>query len=193
MIRVLILVVLALTLFSAEDRAADHAALRTLMDSAAAALESRDPQRIAPLLAERFILVTEDQTVHGNVEDLRRSLERWYGGANPVLRSVKLSASVDRPAEFLTERSAVASGTVLEHYVLGDGQTVEVPARWSATLLRQDDGWRIASLHIGVNYLDNPLLSAAVSRCRLLVGVALGTLLAGLLVGWLVGRRRRAA
>lgn len=193
MIRGLILSMIALVAVAAEDHAADHAALRTLMSTAATALESRDPARISPLLAEHFILVTEDQVIHGSVEDLRRSLDRWYGGSDPVLRSVTLTPTVDRPAEFLDERSAVASGTVVEHYTMADGRAVDVQARWTSTLVRQDAGWRIASLQIGVNYLDNPLLAAAVAKCRLMLALAIGALVLGLVAGWLVGRRRRAA
>jgi hypothetical protein len=68
---------------------------------------------------------------------------------------------------------------------------VVLKTRWTATVHKADDGhWKIAALHIGANVLDNPILGFA-ARTRYLW--AAGGLGLGALIGFLLGRMRRAA
>jgi hypothetical protein len=56
-----------------------------------------------------------------------------------------------------------------------------------------DGKWRISTLHIGVDFTDNSILNeakAAIGRYAA-IGAAAG-LLAGLILGWLVFRRKKA-
>ena len=60
--------------------------------------------------------------------------------------------------------------------------------------MKDTDGqWRILSLHIGTNFLDNPILDKAESALMTFAG---GGLVAGLVLGWLIAfvftRRKRA-
>ena len=54
---------------------------------------------------------------------------------------------------------------------------------------RDADGWLLASYHVSLNALDNPLINSAKKS---LIGVAVGTAFIGLILGWLIGRRKKA-
>ena len=61
-------------------------------------------------------------------------------------------------------------------------------------MIKDTDGqWRILALHIGTNFLDNPILSVAESALKTFT---VGGALVGLLLGWLITffylRRRKA-
>jgi len=80
-------------------------------------------------------------------------------------------------------------GSATEHFKLSNGMTFDLPAQWSATLVKEDGKWLIASLHASDNLFDNPLLNAA-KRMTYWAG-GLGALF-GLLIGWLVARTRKS-
>jgi hypothetical protein len=85
--------------------------------------------------------------------------------------------------------TGISFGSAVEHFEMTGGRTIDLPARWSATLVKEDGKWLIASLHASDNLFDNPMLSAA---RRLGYGAGGAGLLAGLVVGILLGRRRRS-
>jgi membrane associated rhomboid family serine protease len=67
--------------------------------------------------------------------------------------------------------------------------------RWTATVVKDTDGqWRILALHIGTNFLDNPILNVAESALK---NFAIAGALAGLIIGWLLTflymRRRKVS
>ncbi|MEX2389180.1 MAG: nuclear transport factor 2 family protein [Phycisphaeraceae bacterium] len=76
-----------------------------------------------------------------------------------------------------------AYGTSISQYDLY-GMRFELPNYWTATLLRDEDQWRMIGYHVSGNIADNPFLDAA-KRAVYLVGTIAGV--AGLLVGALVG------
>jgi hypothetical protein len=67
--------------------------------------------------------------------------------------------------------------------------------RWTATVIKDTDGkWRILTLHIGTDFLDNPILAVAENSTKYfaMAGGAAGLVL-GLLIMFLWGRSRKAA
>ena len=67
--------------------------------------------------------------------------------------------------------------------------------RWTATVIKDTDGkWRILALHIGTNFLDNPLLTEVEDAVKsYMIRGAIGGVVVGLILGFLLGRRRKAA
>ena len=72
------------------------------------------------------------------------------------------------------------------------GTEFDVPLRWSATLLRENDKWGIANLQFTANMFNNPMLDVLKSTMKW-AGLGIGA--AALAVGFLLGRwtRRRSA
>ncbi len=195
--------VLVLSLFNAtglaaadaapDERAADHAALRTLLERVTTALNQRDLPALTGLLAPTCSVVTVDQSRSTSPAQLQGLFDQWFSPGGGIA-SLTFKPTPDGPAVFLDERTAVATGTSDDIYVLQDGRTVVVPQRWSATVVKGDGGWQVAALHSGVNLMDNPVLAtvrATGTRMAWIMGVVTGA--CGALIGWLVGRRRRPA
>jgi hypothetical protein len=74
------------------------------------------------------------------------------------------------------------------------GSEYELKNRWTATVVKEDGRWKLASYHVSMNVLDNPILNAAKSG---LVWIGLGALVlgsvGGLIVGRVTGKAKRAA
>jgi hypothetical protein len=81
----------------------------------------------------------------------------------------------------------------LEHYTLADGRIYDMKTRWTAVVQKEGDGkWRLRSIHIGTDFLDNPILTDAKNKA-VTVGLAGagGGLLVGAVLGWLIRRRKK--
>jgi hypothetical protein len=86
----------------------------------------------------------------------------------------------------------VVRGSGKEDYVLSDERFFPMVTRWTATVSKDDDGhWRILTLHMATDFLDNPILSMAENSAKYFGagGAAVGLLL-GLVFGFMWGRRK---
>lgn len=75
----------------------------------------------------------------------------------------------------------ISSGEMKDHYVLGRGPSVNLNSRWSATLVKDNDRWLLASFSASTNAFDNEVVSLyltsqkyTVSAAAGLVGIGLG-------------------
>ena len=94
----------------------------------------------------------------------------------------------DKLVEFYGPDVAVSAGKADSHYVLTNGMDFEVPARWTATLVRREGRWLVASFHYSTNMFKNPVLDA--QRKWLIIAGTGAALVLGI-VGFLFGRRGR--
>lgn len=84
--------------------------------------------------------------------------------------------------------TGVSFGQVVGQYTLL-GKELEFKSRWTATLVKENGRWLLASYHVSLNALDNPLINGAK---RSLIWVAVGTGVVAFVLGLLLGRRRKA-
>ena len=107
-----------------------------------------------------------------------------------------MSLEADELTEFYADNMiGIVRGSGDEDYILSDTRAFPMKTRWTATVIKGTDGkWRILTLHIGTNFLDNPLLSAAEDLAKYFAagGVVAGLLLA-LLIGFVRGKRKQNA
>ncbi len=82
---------------------------------------------------------------------------------------------------------AIAHGTSGGFYEFRGGMQWTIGSSWTATLVRQEGEWKIASLHFSFNLFDTPLLHGARTSAAIAAGIAL---VCGLLVGLLYRRWR---
>ena len=181
--------ILASPLRAQEDpRAADHEQLRGLLQEAKRAVNEYDLDALGPLLAPGFVLVLADQTVITSLEGLKTYFHAMFRAEDAPLRGVTIEPQALARSQFIDQRVAVDYGMSSDTYLLPGGHPMTMESRWTATLVQNQGRWQIQSLHAGVNILDNPILTAARQASWLW---ALGGLVLGTLVGWLIGRRRR--
>jgi uncharacterized membrane-anchored protein YhcB (DUF1043 family) len=88
----------------------------------------------------------------------------------------------------------ISSGEMKDHYVLGRGPSVNLNSRWSATLIKDNDRWLLASFSASTNAFDNEVISLyltsqkyTVSAIAGLIGIGIG-----LLFSRIMNRRSKA-
>ena len=170
------------------DTMADHQSLRLLLEQATTALNTRHTSDLAPLLAPQATLTFVDQTRCRNATDIEAAFTRWLG-PDTDLASVTFAPKIDGPATIIGA-VALATGMSDDIYQLKNGSSVTVPTSWSATLIKDAGTWRVASLHCGVNLVDNPILTISGQRvASAWQKIALAALTLGLAIGAVVGYR----
>jgi ketosteroid isomerase-like protein len=141
--------------WAAEDtRNADLAHFR---ERALEALNAGDIAALTPLIAERAHLTFLDQTTVGGAAELDTHLaaiKKRYG-----IASWHFSPQVDRETFFPRPDIACAAGSCVETYTMEDGSENVFNTRWTATLVRTADGWRLSTLHVGSDPVDNPIVA----------------------------------
>ena len=190
LVSILLLICLLASPLAAEDdpRAADHEQLRGLLQEARRAVNEYDLDALGRLLAPGFVVVLADQTVITDLDGLKAYFHAMFRAEDAPLRGISIEPEALALSRFIDGRVAVDYGMSTDTYLLPGEQPLSMESRWTATLVQTEGRWQIQSLHAGVNILDNPILTAARQGFYLW---ALGGLLLGALMGWMVGRGRR--
>jgi ketosteroid isomerase-like protein len=169
-----------------EDPAHDE--LRALRDGLLEAMNQGDVERELTYLHPNVVVTWHDATVSRGRDGVRAYLLRMLQGPEKKVAKYGADVNVDELTILYGGDTGISFGSAVEHFEMTSGRTIDLPARWSATLVEQDGRWLVASLHCSDNLFDNPLLSAA---RKLAYGAGGAGLLAGLLAGVFMGRRRR--
>jgi ketosteroid isomerase-like protein len=200
-VRLLGLAVLLLALFVApmawaeEPDHAIHEELRGLLREVTAAMNSGQYDRMLPYLTEDVEATSVTQEVMTGRADISKYFQEWFGPTG-YMRKMEMTLDPDKLTELSADKSwGLVRGKALEHYEAKDGDLFDFTTRWTAVMVRSDDGkWRIRAIHFGTNHLDNPVLTK-VRNTLVRDGVigAIVTLIVGLILGWRIGRRARQA
>lgn len=172
-----------------------HEELRAVLQGMQQAINDERYSDLEPFFHENLRVTTINQEIISERSEITKYFDRWFGEGG-YLASLEISLTADNLTELYGDKSfGIARGSGLEKYVLSDGRDFDMITRWTATLVKDTDGeWRILALHIGTNFLDNPILSVAESALK--ESAVIGAL-AGLILGWLITffymRRKKAA
>lgn len=169
----------------------DHDALRALKDQAIAAVNSRDYNAVQTLLHDPFMATVITQDSFTDFDAMKAYFEGLFTRKLLRIKDVQFSAEADDYSTVYTGTFALTKGTDVEHYEMADGRAFDMNGRWTAISIKDGDDWKIAAIHMGTNFLDNPVLNA-IEKSVLwtgIGGVAVG-LIAGLAGGWFIGGRR---
>lgn len=191
-----LLLVLAGTAPAPAQQADDavHDELRAMLQGMQQAINDRQWTDLEPYFHENLRVTTINQEIISERSEISDYFEGWFGDGG-FLATLEITLTADALTELYGDRSfGIVRGDGLEKYVLADGRPFDMTTRWTATVVRDTDGsWRILALHIGTDFLDNPVLGAAESGVRTagMVG-ALGGLVLGCLATFVLMRRRKA-
>jgi hypothetical protein len=177
------LLVLASVVQSAEPRHADHEQLRAMLKTVAGSLNSRDFDALAPLVADKFSVVTMDQKRLTSLDEVKGYFNGFFAGDKPLLKKVTFNPQADALTDFLSQNVGVCHGSSQDVYDFSDGDTRSMASRWSAVVVKEHGVWELTSLHVGVSLMDNPVLAAL--KASLPKAAGLGALL-GLVLGLLI-------
>lgn len=168
-----------------------HSQLRAMKDRLVAAVNDRKVEALLAEVDPQVRMTTMDSVLSKGPDGVRAYYEKMMTGSTRLVEDMKLSAEPDDLSLLYGDnRIAVSTGTAKAHFRLVGGKEMDVPLRWTATSVNRDGQWKVASAQFGADMFDNPVLSAANGFAKYL---AAGTGVAGLFLGWLLGRRRRTA
>jgi hypothetical protein len=171
---------------SADD--ATHDELRALRDGLLDAMSKGDIEKELTYFHPNVAVTWHNAEVSRGHDGVRKYLSRMLEGPDKIVESFKADVNVDELTILYGGDTGISFGSAVEHFKMTSGRTFDLPARWSATLVKENGRWLIASLHASDNLFDNPLLNMARRMVWWAAGIAL---LAGLALGFLLGRRRR--
>lgn len=177
---------------SSPGREKDHEALRAVLAKGAEALNTRNLDLIAPLLDPEFTIITVDNRKEVGLEAFKKYYASLFEGPGAMLSKIEVRPVADELTRFLDENDGVVYGTSDETFHFKDGDVRSMKTRWSATVRKEGDVWKLVNVHFSANVLDNPLLAAAKSYA---IKLAVGGFAAGLIVGLLLMallRRKRS-
>jgi ketosteroid isomerase-like protein len=179
--------------FAAEDPdAAIHQQLRDLLKQVESAINSGNYDAMLPILSENPRITPINQEYLSSREQVSRYFNKWFG-KDGYLQKLEISLTPDALAELSADKTwGLIWGMGKENYILADGRTFEMHTRWTAVVVKTaDNHWRIRSIHIGTNFLDNPILAMAEHSALYfgIGGLAIG-LLAGFGSAWFLRRRK---
>lgn len=187
------LIFAASTTFAEDPDHAIHEELRTVLKVMASAINSGEFDKMLPVLSEQIRATPINQEFLKSRSDVSAYFKKWFGTGG-YLKKLEISLNADALTELSADKSwGIVRGSGVEKYILSDGRPYEMQTRWTATMAKESDGqWRVRAIHIGTNFLDNPILTEAEHALgKAAVAGLAGGLLAGGLFGWFVGRRKK--
>lgn len=176
----------------AEERKADHDALRAILAKSAEALNTRKLESVADVVHPGFTVITVDNQKLVGLDALKKYYAGLFDGSNAVLSKLEVKPVADELTRFVSETSGVVYGVSDDTYTFRDGDVRTMKTRWSAVVQRDGEAWKLVNVHFSANLLDNPMLDAAKGYAQRMMWVAgaVGLVLGALLVTMLRRRPR---
>jgi hypothetical protein len=190
-----LLLIIAPVLAAQEADQEIHEELRGLLSGIETAINAEKYGDLAQYFHEDLRITTITQEVMSSRADIEPYFDFWFGEGG-YLKKLDMKLEADALTEFYADKTiGIVRGSGDEDYVLSDTRFFPMKTRWTATVIKDTDGkWRILTLHIGTNFLDNPILSMAENAVtKTGIGGAVFGLLLGLLLGFFLWRRKQAA
>lgn len=142
-------------------------------------LDHDDVDRLLTFLDADAVVTWQDGKVCEGREAVKAYYERTMKGDHPVVSKVTVDPEV--LGSHVQGDWAVSWGNLNDRFELTDGRELPLNSRFTATLVRRGDHWRVAAFHVSVNAFDNPILRLAMKKVSLVAGVS--GMLAGVLIG----------
>jgi len=185
------LLVYSITSFAEEsqegDHEADRVALRQMLADIQDGLNQRDFSKIKPHLDDKIIITFLNAELTKGISGAEQYMNKIFEGAGAILKGYSTNATVDQPAIFYGN-TAVAAGHTIDSFKFSDGLGIDLNTRWSTTVVKEGEKWKIIALHFSANIFNNPFLAQA-RNSNLYFGIA--GLVLGLLVILVVAKLKR--
>jgi ketosteroid isomerase-like protein len=173
---------------------ATHNELRALRDGLLEAVNKGDIERQLTYLHTNVVITWHNAEVSRGRDGVLAYYKRLTSGAQKMVEKFAAEINVDELTILYGADTGISFGSSVEHFTLAKGKKLDLQGRWTATLVKEDGKWLIASLHVSSNLFDNAvfdIVKKTAFRTFCVVFVVAGAV--GGLVGWLIGRKRRTA
>jgi ketosteroid isomerase-like protein len=162
-----------------------HNELRALRTAVIDGISKGDIDAVLKYVHPNVVVTWQNNVVCRGADGLKTFFNRM---GKETFRGYKVPPTPDELTILYGGDTGVSFGEVVAQYELL-GKSFEFKSRWTATLVKENGQWLLASYHVSLNALDNPLLNSA-KHSLAWAAIAAGVI--GVLVGWLVGRRKKA-
>src|SRR5688500_9167564 len=150
-----------------------------------------DLDRLLSHLDPDVVITWQNAEVCRGPEAVRAYYDKMMTGPDRRVENVSADPKVDD--RHVYGDWAVSWGSMNDRFVLTDGSDLSMNSRFTASIARRGDVWKVTSFHVSVNAFDNPILGIAARKAggwSLTIGLIVG-LLIGLIAGMLMKRSRR--
>jgi ketosteroid isomerase-like protein len=189
----LLLLLISPVLTAQETDQAIHDELRDVLNGIQEAVNSEKYGDLGQYFHENLTITTINQEVISTRAEIEPYFDKWFGPGG-YLKTLRMSLEADDLTEFYADKTfGIVRGSGEEDYVLSDSRSFPMKTRWTATVIKDTDGeWRILTLHLGTDFLNNPILAVAEESAKYfgMAGGAAG-LVFGILLMFMLARRKR--
>jgi len=162
-----------------DDVEAIHNDLRGLREDLTKALIAADVDRTLTFAHKNIVTTWQNSEVTRGHDELKAFQVKMNLKNQRVFQGYKQPPEADDLSILYGGDTAIAFGSSVPHYKIL-GLDFHLKNRWTATLVKEDGRWLVASYHVSGNLLDNPVLAAAKSAAYWSGGIAL---VVGLVLG----------
>lgn len=168
-----------------------HDELRVLRDRMFEQYQARNVDGLLQDVEENVVITWQNGERQLNREQFVEFYNKMMKGESRIVQDVKSEFEVDGLSVLYGDATAVAYGTCVDHFQLTSGRDFTLNSKWTATVVKTDGEWKVASFHISSNIFDNPILSMAQSWL-VYAGIAggVGGLVVGIVLALLMRRSR---
>ena len=132
-----------------------HNELRALRDEFLQGFEKKDIDKMVSHFTDDVVITVQNaETLRGH-EEVRAFHERMSGGDKPRVELLNSDFEVDDLSIIHGGDTAIAFGKMDDHFQLRAGMAFDLHSRWTATLVKQAEQWKLATFHISTNMFDN--------------------------------------
>lgn len=165
-----------------------HMQLRAMRAAVEAGFNTGDVEAIIAHLHDSVVFTTMNSDTVKGPQGVRDYFSAMMEGPDKVVEEISISFEADDLTTLYRGDTGIAVGNSKAHYRLASGMEFDVEARWTATIVRENQDWLIAAFHYSTNMFDNPVLTK-LKNTGLWYGAGGGLLL--LLAGLALGMRLR--
>src|ERR1700730_1488815 len=122
----------------ANDEAVHHE-LRTFRAALLGAMNKGDIESELTFFHPNAVVTWHNAEVSRGRDGLRAYLNRMLQGSDKVVEGYKADVNVDELTILYGGDTGISFGSAVEHFKLANGKTLDLPARWSATLVKEGD------------------------------------------------------
>ena len=160
-----------------------HEQLRVMRDRMFEAYEQRDVDALLKDVEDNVVITWQNGDRNLNHAEFRRFYDSMLSGDNRTVREMSSDFAVDGMSLIYGDDTAVAYGTCTDHFVLNDGRDFKLTSKWTATVVKNDENWKVACFHISASIFDNPILT--ISKSWIMKAGIIGGI-SGLILGCLL-------
>ncbi|MHA6264887.1 YybH family protein [Arenibacterium sp. CAU 1754] len=163
-----------------------HEEIRAMRDAMIGAFIERDKDKLLTYFTEDVIFTAMNNEVVRGLEAADVYYDRMMEGSESIVTDLDVDFAVDDLTTlYAQDQTGIAAGDVTTAFKMRAGLEFTVPLRWTAAMVREEDGWKVSALHFSANMFDNPLDSSIRNYLWLMLAAAA---VGGLVIGGIVGR-----